>query len=77
MTSTYRPLHKAIENADRIRDELPFLSQPEQTCFDMVTLCAEVRRLRAENDRLFAVNIKHQNKELKAEPIYENQDSRF
>jgi len=43
---TYRPVHQALENADRIREELPFLIQPSQSNFDMVTLAAEVRRLR-------------------------------
>lgn len=43
---TYRPLHLAIANAHRIRDELPFLIQPSQTSFDMVTLAAEVLHLR-------------------------------
>lgn len=52
MTATFRPLHKALENAERIRRELSRLIQPEQTSFDMVTLADEIINQREYIKRL-------------------------
>lgn len=46
MTAGFRDLGSAIRNGERIRGEIPLLIQPEQTCYDMVTLLDEVYRLR-------------------------------
>lgn len=43
---------EALENAERLRKEIPQLVQPESLCLHMVALADEVNRLRAWIDDL-------------------------
>ncbi len=43
-----RTLEQSLRNAERIREELPELVQPEAEAYDMVNLADEIYRLRKE-----------------------------
>ena len=45
-----RTLEQSLRNAERIREEIPELIQPEAEAYDMVNLADEVYRLRKKLD---------------------------
>ncbi len=45
-------VHAALMSAERTRDEIPKLVQPEKVCFHMVALADEVYRLTRELKKL-------------------------
>jgi hypothetical protein len=47
MSDIKRTLQQALDNAQRIKEELPYLIQPENSCYDMILLDDEIQRLEA------------------------------
>ena len=47
MSDIKRILQQALDNAQRIKEELPYLIQPENACYDMILLADENQRLEA------------------------------